>query len=250
MSKESNGATGSTRSKRRWYSHPVVSVIVAVVLIALLQNFFVKVYTVPSGSMENTLQGGGFFGDRILVDRTAKLQGPVHTGQVVVFSRDDAWGRTDTVGNPLSEAIKYFGDVASIGPSHEQFLVKRVIAVAGQTVSCCDAQGRVLVDGVPLDETYVFEDFAFEVGSLDCDSSPASARCFDEYTVPDNTVFVLGDHRSNSNDSLGNCRGTPGPIDGCVKVVQEGNIVGRVFAVAWPLTRWQVVGGEDPSITR
>ncbi|MCM6763955.1 signal peptidase I [Rathayibacter sp. ZW T2_19] len=228
------------RDGRRWYSHPLVTVLVAIVVIALVQTFFVKVYTVPTGSMESTLQGGGFFGDRILVDRTAALQGDPETGRIVVFSRDEAWGATDSVGSPLSEAVKYFGDVTSIGPSHEEFLVKRVIASAGQTVSCCDAEGRVLVDGQPLDEDYVFEDFPFDAGSLDCSTTPASTRCFQEYTVPEDSLFVLGDHRSNSNDSLGLCRGAVGPIDACVKTVPVERVVGRVFAVAWPLTRWRL----------
>ena len=230
----------TTSSERRWYSHPLVTVIVSIVLIAVVQTFFVKVYTVPTGSMENTLQGGGFFGDRILVDRTAALQGDPESEQIVVFSRDAQWGATDQVGNPLSEAVKYFGDVTSIGPSHEEFLVKRVIATGGQTVSCCDAEGRVLVDGKPLDGSYVFEDFPFATGSLDCGTEPASTRCFEEYTVPEDTLFVLGDHRSNSNDSLGNCRGAPGPVDSCVKTVPLDRVTGRVFAVAWPLTRWRL----------
>jgi signal peptidase I len=233
-------AKRSRTTKRQWYSHPLVTVVVAIVVIALVQTFFVKVYTVPTGSMENTLQGGGFFGDRILVDRTASLQGSPETGQIVVFSRDAQWGASDQTGNPLSEAVKYFGDLTSIGPSHEEFLVKRVIATGGQTVSCCDAQGRVLVDGVPLDEPYVFEDFPFAPGRLDCSSEPASSRCFQEYTVPEDTLFVLGDHRSNSNDSLGNCRGAPGPVDACVKTVPLDRVTGRVFAVAWPLTRWRL----------
>ncbi|SMH31117.1 signal peptidase I Serine peptidase. MEROPS family S26A [Rathayibacter oskolensis] len=230
----------SSTSERHWYSHPLVTVVVAIVVIALVQTFFVKVYTVPTGSMENTLQGGGFFGDRILVDRTAALQGDPESGQIVVFSRDAAWGATDTTGNPLSEAVMYFGDVTNIGPSHEEFLVKRVIAAGGQTVSCCDAEGRMLVDGQPLDESYVFEDFPFAEGSLDCTTEPASTRCFQEYTVPEDTLFVLGDHRSNSNDSMGNCRGAPGPIDSCVKTVPVERVTGRVFAVAWPLTRWRL----------
>ena len=231
---------GTAGSRRSWYSHPLVTVLVAIVVIALVQTFFVKVYTVPTGSMENTLQGGGFFGDRILVDRTAALQGEPESEQIVVFSRDARWGATDAVGNPLSEAVKYFGDVTSIGPSHEEFLVKRVIAVGGQTVSCCDAEGHVLVDGKPLAGDYVFEDFPFTPGMQDCDSQPASTRCFQEYTVPEDTLFVLGDHRSNSNDSLGDCRGAPGPVDSCVKTVPIERVVGRVFAVAWPLTRWRL----------
>ncbi|OOB91836.1 signal peptidase I [Rathayibacter sp. VKM Ac-2630] len=229
----------SEHERRRWYSHPLVTVLVAIVVIALVQTFFVKVYTVPTGSMERTLQGGGFWGDRILVDRTAALQGDPETGRIVVFSRDEQWGATDTVGSPLSEAVKYFGDVTSIGPSHEEFLVKRVIATGGQTVSCCDAEGRVLVDGEPLDEDYVFEDLPFGVGAT-CTTEVRSTRCFDEYTVPEGTLFVLGDHRSNSNDSLGLCRGATGPIDSCVKTVPVERVVGRVFAVAWPLTRWRL----------
>ncbi|PPG48573.1 signal peptidase I [Rathayibacter sp. AY2B3] len=232
--------TRSATARRSWYSHPVVTVLAAIAVIALVQTFFVKVYTVPTGSMENTLQGGGFFGDRILVDRTLALQGGPEEGQIVVFSRDADWGASDEAGSPLSEIVKTFGDVTSIGPSHEEFLVKRLIAEGGHTVSCCDAEGHVLVDGKPLDESYVFEDFPFTPGTLDCTTSPASLRCFDEYTVPEGSLFVLGDHRSNSNDSLGECRGAGGPIDTCVKTVPIDRVTGRVFAVAWPLTRWRL----------
>src|SRR5690348_16179431 len=95
--------TRSATARRSWYSHPVVTILAAIAVIALVQTFFVKVYTVPTGSMENTLQGGGFFGDRILVDRTLALQGGPEEGQIVVFSRDADWGASDEAGSPLSE---------------------------------------------------------------------------------------------------------------------------------------------------
>ncbi|AJM78318.1 hypothetical protein TI83_02820 [Rathayibacter toxicus] len=219
----------------------MVTIVGAIVAIALIQTFFVKVYTVPTGSMENTLQGGGFFGDRILVDRTLALQGGPQAEEIVVFSRNAAWGASDEAGSPLSEIVKTFGDITNIGPSHEEFLVKRVIATGGHRVSCCDAEGHILVDGQPIDESYVFQNFPFSPGTLDCSTAPASLRCFQEYSVPENTLFVLGDHRSRSNDSLGDCRGGSGPIDSCVKTVPIDRVTGRVFAVAWPLTRWHLL---------
>jgi signal peptidase I len=94
-----------------------------------------------------------------------------------------------------------------------------------------------MVDGVPIDEPYIFEDFPFEPGSLDCETSPASARCFAEVTIPKGSYFVLGDHRSKSDDSIQECRVDPGPS--CLRTVGSGDIVGRAFVLVWPLDRWQ-----------
>ena len=203
--------------------------LVALVVIALVQSFVVKPYYVPSGSMEQTLA----IGDRILVDRV--FVGEPESGDVVVFVASDLWGPADPPpSNPFSYAVKWLGGIVGIGPSLDHTLVKRIIAGPGQTVSCCDAEGRVLVDGLPLDEPYVFEDLAFET----CETS---SRCFGEITVPEGEYFVLGDHRSNSNDSIAQCRGRLDPVaadDPCLKMVGSADIVGRAFQVVWPLGRW------------
>jgi signal peptidase I len=203
--------------------------LVAIIVIALVQSFLVKPYYVPSGSMEQTLE----IGDRILVDRV--YAGEPETRDVVVFVASDLWGAADAPpSNPFSYAVKWLGGVIGIGPSLDHVLVKRIIAGPGQTVSCCDPEGRVLVDGVPLDESYVFEDIPFA-------SCETSARCFGGVTVPDGQYFVLGDHRSNSNDSIAQCRGRLDPIsadDACLKMVGADDIVGRAFQVVWPLGRW------------
>ncbi|MCS5716776.1 signal peptidase I [Herbiconiux sp. CPCC 205763] len=221
---------------RRITGNPLVHLVAAFLVLALVQAFLVKLYYVPSGSMEQTLETG----DRILVNRLAFTGSEPTTGDVVVFNASAAWDGegAEPSSNPLSAAYHWVAGALGIGPSGDHTLVKRVIAGPGDTVSCCDAEGRVMVNGVPIEEPYVFEDLPFEAGTLDCDSAATSSRCFDEFIVPDDRYFLLGDHRSLSNDSLGACRGLPGPIDDCVKLVTRSDIVGRVFQIVLPFGRW------------
>jgi signal peptidase I len=216
-----------------------VHLLAAFVVLALVQTFLVRLYSVPSGSMESTLEPG----DRILVNRLAYLGETPRTTDVVVFNASDAWPSESAPAssNPIVFAIKWLGGVVGIGPSNDHTLVKRIIAGPGQTVSCCDAEGRVLVDGVALDEPYVLSDFPFVLGTADCESDEPSLRCFGEYTVPDGEYFVLGDHRNGSNDSIGGCRGQPATTDACVKLVRGDDIVGRVFQIVLPFGRWGAV---------
>ncbi|WP_291048149.1 signal peptidase I [Herbiconiux sp.] len=219
---------------RRLARNPLVNLVAAFLVLALVQTFLVRLYAVPSGSMEQTLE----IGDRILVNRLAYLGDGPQTGDVVVFDASDAWEAPRAADpNPLKAAVKWVGGIVGIGPSDRHTLVKRVIAGPGQTVSCCDAEGRMLVDGVPLDEPYVFEDLPFVAGSTDCESTPASLRCFDEYTLPDDRYLVLGDHRSASGDGLANCRGQT-VIDDCVRLVKKEDVVGRVFQIVFPFGNW------------
>lgn len=116
-------------------------------------------------------------------------------------------------------------------------LVKRVIAGPGQVAACCTDGGAVTVDGVPLDEPYVFEDFPFEPGTLDCTSTPRSARCFDSVTVPADSYLMLGDHRSASSDSAARCRVADADQD-CWRWASRDDIVGVASAIIWPIGRW------------
>ena len=220
----------------------VRNMLIALVAVALVQGFLVKAYRIPSGSMEPTLQGSADGGDRILVNRLSYLGSGPGVGDIVVFTRPDSWQSETAVprSGGIASVARSFGDLTGIGPSNEQFLVKRVVATGGQTISCCEADGKLRVDGQPLDEPYVFEDLLFEAGSLDCQSTPRSLRCIPPFTVPEGELVVLGDHRSNSVDSAIACR-TPAvdPVD-CVRTIPSSAVVGQVAGRFWPLNR---VGG-------
>lgn len=207
------------------------NLVAAVVVLALIQTFVAKLYYVPSGSMEDTLE----IGDRVVVSRLAYLGNAPATGDVIVFNASDSWEEPpEPPANPIKFAIKWFGGVVGIGPSLDHTLIKRVIAGPGQTVACCSADGRMIVDGKPIDEPYTINDFAFEPGTLDCATDPVSRRCVNEFTVPEDQYVVLGDNRSHSSDSLYECRGAP-ELGTCVRTVKRNDIVGKLFVVLLPL---------------
>ena len=222
----SDGAT--TRRRRRL---PMFTeVLIALVAVALVQAFLVKPFGVPSQSMEQTLN----IGDRILVNR---LDHDVARGDVVVFGHGDTWQekQVPAADDVVTRALRTVAELTGIGPSNTAYTVKRVIGLPGTTVACCSTDGKVTVDGIPLDETYVYQDLPFTPGTLDCSSSPRSTRCFPEIRVPKDNLLVLGDHRSESADSVIGCRGaTDGPE--CARFVPQDRVVGPVVLRFWPLT--------------
>lgn len=239
--------TGTKTTHRPLWVGLLVNIIVALVVVSLVQAFLVKVYRVPSGSMEQTLQAAEGGGDRILVNRTAYRTETPDRGDVVVFSRPETWtGETapGPAGNGLQAAARAFGDITGIGASNEQYLVKRVVAVEGDTISCCSPDGSLLVNGASIEEPYIYQDFPYMRGVLDCQSQPASLRCFSGYTVPEGGLVVLGDHRSQSADSAILCRTPAAPLEStaCMRNVPTSAVVGHVFFRAWPLHR---IGGVD-----
>ncbi|WP_235950722.1 signal peptidase I [Phycicoccus flavus] len=224
----SDSGTAPDRPARRRRLPWFTEVVVAVVGVALVQAFFVKPFGVPSQSMEDTLQ----VGDRILVNR---LDDTWNRGDVVVFGHGASWQdrRLPPSGDVVERGVRLVGDLTGIGPSNTSYTVKRVIGLPGDRVACCSTDGAVTVDDRPLVEPYVKEDLPFRPGTLDCSSTPRSTRCFPEIRVPEDTLLVLGDHRSQSADSVIGCRGaTQGPE--CARLVPTTRVVGPVVLRFWP----------------
>ncbi|HEY1573896.1 MAG TPA: signal peptidase I [Pseudonocardiaceae bacterium] len=217
-----------------WIELPVL-VLVALLFTFVIQSFVARVYVIPSGSMELTLNGSNGSGDRILVDKVVyDFHGP-RPGDVIVFKGPPGWDQTeffpDSSGNPVVRWLR--GLAASIGVAKpdEYDLVKRVIAVGGQTVSCCDKQNRVLVDGKPLNEPYVY----WQPGR----PGPAEQLHFPAVTVPKGDVWVEGDNRANSDDSRYQNGG------GIKGVVPVANVIGKARTIIWPPSRWRGIGDLD-----
>jgi signal peptidase I len=214
------------RRRRSWGLW--INVAVALALAAIIVAFLGQP---SSGSMSPTLEPG----DRLVVNRLAYVGSNPTQGDIVVFRPDETWGENPAAGNWLSGALQWAGETTGIRP---YVLVKRVIGGPGQTVECCDSEGRVLVDGRPLDEPYVVKDLPFTPGVLDCSSTPMSTRCFPEVRVPEDAYLVLGDNRANSADSVFLCRGSDQPADDCWRWMQRDAVFGKAGPILWPVSRW------------
>ena len=212
------------RRQRHVVVETAVIVVISLVIAALVRAFVAQAFYIPSGSMENTLLEG----DRILVSKVSLWFDDIDRGDVVVFEDPGGWLGAPRVAstNPVRRFLEFVGVAPS---STEGDLVKRVIGVAGDEVSCCDKQGRVTVNGQPLDEPYLFpgDDPA------DC----PEGQCRFDVTVPEGSLWVMGDHRSVSGDSRVQPKRT--------QFVPEDLVVGRAVAVFWPLSRLAWLGTPD-----
>ncbi|MBM9466872.1 signal peptidase I [Nakamurella leprariae] len=248
------GASPSRRTRRArkqrpfWIELPIL-IVVAFVLTFLIQTFVAKVYYVPSGSMEQTLHGAADGGDRILANKLVYDFRDPRPGDVVVFKGPESWVPETRVSRPsnwFSSALAAVGSVVGIAPPDEKDYVKRVIAVGGQTVGCCDEGGNVTVDGRPLSEPYIYQPLPFQAGQLDCNTSPMSQRCFGPVTVPDGQLWVMGDHRSDSADSSYQCQGLPASSGArCQGPVPIDNVIGKAVFIVLPPSRWGTIGDPD-----
>jgi signal peptidase I len=208
-----------------------VLLLVAFVLALIVKTFFVQAFFIPSGSMEQTLHGcPGCTGDRVLVNKVPYWFGEPEPGEIVVFKGPDTWSPEVDVAEPsnwFSGALLWLGRAVGIAPPSEDDFVKRVIAVEGQTVQCCDAEGRVMVDGQPLDEPYIYE------------NTPLESRSFGPVTVPEGRLWVMGDHRSASADSkhhIGDKYGGTIAVD---------DVIGKAALIVWPLDRFGLLDSPD-----
>jgi signal peptidase I len=219
---------------RRVLGSPWFHLAAAFIVTGLILSFIAKPYWVPSGSMETTLQPG----DRVMVNRLAYVGASPATGDIVVFDAGPTWDIEPAApSDPIRGVLRWIGEVTGFGPSSAHTLVKRVIGAPGQTVECCTDDGTLIVDGEPLDEPYITNDFAFQPETLDCTTTPRSPRCFDEVTVPADSYLMLGDNRANSSDSAAYCRGDD-PVADCWRWATRPDVVGKAALLFWPLTRW------------
>jgi signal peptidase I len=222
---------GGARPRKRgsfWRELPVLLVI-AVVLALLINTFLVKAFFIPSGSMEQTLHGcPGCSGDRVLVNKVSYRLHDPEAGDIVVFRGPESWAPEIVPvdpGNRVQRAIRAVAGTFGVATPGEKDFVKRVIAVGGQTVQCCDEQGRVSVDGRALDEPYIFQ------------SSPISDSLpFGPVKVPAGRLWVMGDHRDESADSRAHIN------DADQGTIPVDNVIGKAFVIIWPVGRWNTLG--------
>ncbi len=200
------------RRRKHFWRELLVIVVVAAALTLVVKAFVAQVYRIPTGSMENTLQ----VGDRVLVNKLVYHFRGVARGDVVVFSGQDSWG-PDAPPPASNGFVRLWDDVLSdVGlHSSQTYYIKRVIGLPGDKVACC-TDGKVTVNGVPLTETsYLYPG--------DAPSFP-----FKTVTVPAGHLWVMGDHRGDSDDSRYHT-GDPGA--GAIPV---NEVVGRAFLIIWP----------------
>jgi signal peptidase I len=206
----------------------LVVVLIAVLASFLIKTFLIRSFYIPSASMENTLLGEPGHHDRILVDELVPRLVPLQRGDVVVFTDPGGWlqGDQPAASGPssaLSTAADWVLSLAGVSARDaNDHLVKRLIGLPGDHITCCNALGQLSVNGSPLKEPYA--------------RVPAGARAVSrepfDVTVQPGDVWVMGDNRYESADSVYH---QDTATHGGVPI---RNIVGRAFVISWPLTRW------------
>ncbi len=197
----------------------VVVVVMALVLSFVVKTWLLQAFFIPSGSMENTL----LVGDRVIVSKLTPGPVDLEHGDVVVFQDPGGWLEIAPpvprggIPGAVHDGLVFVGLLPAESEDH---LIKRVIGLPGDRVVCCSENRRLTVNGAEISEPYL------KPGDV------PSSLDFD-IRVPTGHVWVMGDHRSDSEDSrfhdpAGNGR------DGSVPIA---DITGRAVAVVWPLGR-------------
>ena len=204
---------------------PVI-VVSALIVSIVIKTFFLHFFFIPSGSMENTLQ----VGDRIAVNKFGALFSEIKRGEVAVFADPDNWlgSSPESDESTISGKIKSGLILVGVLPDPaKQYLIKRVIGVGGDNVICCDATGKLQVNGVSVTEPYIYKgdkpsDMQFNVD------------------IPKGFVWVMGDHRGASADSRFH------PDSANNGMVPLSKVVGRATFIVWPISNIALIPkGED-----
>lgn len=210
---------GESRSLWGTIREVAIIIVIALVVSWTLKTFVVRSFHIPSASMEDTLQ----VGDRVMVNQL--FFNEIRRGDIVVFDDPGGWLSSDVSDQYKPNPVLVFVGLQPADAGTQ--LIKRVIGVGGDTVECCDAEGRILVNGEPVDEASYLPE-----GTAPSDI-PFSVE------VPAGHYWVMGDNRGNSLDSRYNMDSSGGPF------IPEDGVVGEVFVINWPLDRLRWTGGTE-----
>lgn len=202
-----------------WLKEIATVVVIAVVLSFLIKTFLFRAFYIPSESMVSTLD----VNDRIFVNLLVPEPFALSHGDVVVFRDTQGWlaAAPEKTEGPFTWVQDGLTFVGLLPDDSEQHLVKRVIGLPGDHVICCDAGGKLTINGAPVDESYVN---AAEIPEI---------RNFD-VVVPEGKVWVMGDNRNHSADSRAHMEANGG-------FVNLADIEGKAAVIAWPLNRISVL---------
>ncbi len=214
---EKSGKKSGKKPMPLW-QETILLLVLALLLAVIIKSLFVQAFYIPSPSMEPQF----IKNDRILVQKVSYWGSATPSrGDIVVFEDPGGWlddGETATPSSPLTKLMEKIGLYPTGG-----HLVKRVIGVGGDRVVCCDAQGRITVNGHALDEK----------AYLPKGMAPSQIK-FDR-TVPKGHLWMMGDNRGFSYDSRGHMGGPGGGF------VDQDLVVGKVFALIWPWKRAELI---------
>ncbi|CAB4678450.1 unannotated protein [freshwater metagenome] len=192
-----------------------ILVIVALAVSLVIKTFLVQFFYIPSGSMENTLQ----INDRVAVNKVPFIGKAIGRGDVVVFRDPDNWLPEPYAideNRYLAKAKEAFVAVGVLPNPTKQYLVKRVIGIAGDKVECCSKNKKLMINGVEIKEPYIFS------------GNSASDTNFN-VTVPAGKIWVMGDHRAASADSRFHQE------DINKGMVPTSKVTGKVVGIIWPI---------------
>jgi len=213
------------RSKGSLLKELPILIVVALVVSLFIKSFLVQFFYIPSGSMENTLQ----VQDRVAVNKVPFISDNIKRGDIVVFRDPNNWlpeNLEDSSNSIASKAKSLLVTVGVLPNPAKQYLVKRVIGVAGDRVLCCTASGKLSINGTEVTEPYIYggdapSDMKFDV------------------TVPEGKLWVMGDHRGASADSRYHQEDVNGGF------VPLESVSGRVVSVIWPFKNLTYVPRVD-----
>jgi signal peptidase I len=212
------------RSVKLFFRDILFILIAALVISFLIKTFLIRSFYIPSQSMENTLVPN----DRVIVSLLTPELTPLKRGDVVVFTDPGGWLTAEPItpqsSSPVNDILAFLGLAA---PDDNDHLIKRVIGLPGDKVSCCNALGQMTVNGVPLDEPYI--------------TLPAGVTKSDPYTfsvtVPKGDIWVMGDNRNESADSAFHF--SKKDVNPFVPIRE---VTGQAILISWPINRWTFLG--------